>query len=86
MLEVAHRFLEEGGYQVISTSHIAEAPAMVEDRRRPIHLLATDVDMPGLSGRDLAERLRSVRPDLKALYISGYTDDAIAHHGVLDPG
>ena len=86
VLEVAHRFLEEGGYQVISTSQIAEALAIVEDRRRPIHLLATDVVMPGMSGRELAERLRSVRPGLKTLYISGYTDDAIDHHGVLGPG
>jgi DNA-binding NtrC family response regulator len=86
VLDVAHRFLEEGGYHVISTSDIAEALATVQDGRRPVHLLATDVVMPGMSGRDLAERLRSVLPDLKTLYISGYTDDAIAHHGVLGPG
>ena len=86
VLEVAHRFLEDGGYRVISTSNIAEALAMVQDGQRPIDLLATDVVMPGMSGRDLAERLRSVRPGLRTLYISGYTDDAIAHHGVLGPG
>jgi len=84
VLEVAHRFLEEGGYHVISTSDIAKALEIVRDREEPIHLLATDVVMPGMSGRELAERLRPSRPEMKTLYVSGYTDDAIAHHGVLE--
>jgi PAS domain S-box-containing protein len=84
VLEVAHRFLEEGGYHVISTSDIAKALEIVRDREDPIHLLATDVVMPGMSGPELAERLRSSRPEMKTLYVSGYTDDAIAHHGVLE--
>ena len=86
VLEVAHRFLEEGGYEVLSAHDFAEALALAQDPRRRIHLLATDVVMPGMSGRDLAERLRSMRPELKTLYISGYTDDAIARHGVLRSG
>jgi len=51
----------------------------------PIHLLLTDVVIPGMNGRELSERLRELRPDLKVLFISGYAADVIAHRGVLDP-
>ncbi len=52
----------------------------------PIHLLVADVVMPGANGRELACRLAESRPDTKVLYVSGYTDDAIVHHGVLERG
>ena len=57
-----------------------------ERRDGPIHLLIADVIMPQMSGRDLAERLTASRPETKVLFMSGYTDDIIAHHGVLEPG
>jgi YesN/AraC family two-component response regulator len=51
-----------------------------------IHLLLADIVMPQMGGKELADKLRILRPDVKVLYMSGYADDAIVHHGVLDPG
>ena len=51
-----------------------------------IHLVLTDVVMPGISGRELVSRLKAIRPGIKSLYVSGYTDDAIVHGGMLDSG
>jgi YesN/AraC family two-component response regulator len=64
----------------------AEALELARRHADPIHLLITDVVMPGMNGRALAESLIAVRSQTRVLYMSGYTDDVIAHHGVLEPG
>ena len=75
--------LEKNGYTVLESAHAADALRLCEQHPDPIQLLVTDVVMPGLSGRQLAERLLSQRPKLRVLYMSGYTDDEIVRHGVL---
>lgn len=73
------------GYTILEAGSGAEALRIFEQHHGVIDLLLTDVIMPQMSGRDLAQRLRSVQPSLKVLYMSGYTDDMLAHHGVLEP-
>jgi PAS domain S-box-containing protein len=82
----AVEILEARGYTVLSAGDAAEALAVAERHSGRIHLMITDVVMPGMSGSQLAERLVVLRPDLRIVYISGYPEDAIAHHGVLNPG
>jgi PAS domain S-box-containing protein len=75
--------LSRQGYTVIETRHGPEALAESERHSGPIPLLLTDVVLPQMSGRELAERLKVLRPDIRVLYMSGYTDDAILRHGVI---
>jgi len=74
------------GYDVTEAKDSDEAQRLCEDLSRPLQLLVTDVVMPGMGGRDLSRRIQQVRPGLKVLFVSGYTSDAIVHHGVLEPG
>jgi signal transduction histidine kinase len=80
--ELAHRILLDHGYQVLEARHGEEALVVAELHNGPLHLLLTDVVMPHLNGPELAERLRRDRPQLKVLYISGYTDDTVLRYGV----
>lgn len=85
--DLAHRFLTEHGYTILEAADGEEAlRAAQEHAGKRIHLLLTDVVMPQMGGKELADRLRRLRPSIKVLYTSGYTDEAIVHHGVLDPG
>jgi PAS domain S-box-containing protein len=83
---VVREILEDHGYRVVEAANSAEALALAERERDVIHLLVTDVVMPGMNGRALATALTAARPGLRVLYMSGYTDDVIAHRGVLAPG
>ena len=78
--------LERLGYRVLEAENAIRALALADAHAGPIHLLVADVVMPGGSGRELARRLANSRPDTRVLYVSGYTDDAIVHHGMLEPG
>lgn len=83
---VVVHMLQQLGYDVLTAASGAEAMQLYNDTERPIHLLLTDVVMPKMSGKELADRLTRNLPGLKVLFVSGYTGSVIIHHGVLDPG
>lgn len=84
--ELIVRVLKAHGYQILEAGDGSEALQISEQHDGPIDLLLTDVIMPRMNGGELHKRLRASRPEMQVLYISGYTDNAIAHHGVLEPG
>jgi two-component system cell cycle sensor histidine kinase/response regulator CckA len=86
ILEIVREMLEQVGYTVLSSRSPEEALRMNGEHAGPIHLLITDVVMPRMNGRQLAEQMGVARPGLKCLYMSGYTADVIAHRGVLEEG
>ena len=83
---VARLALERAGYTVMEASGGEEALAAVLAHKSSVALLVTDVVMRGMSGKELARRLREIHPGARVLYISGYTANVISHHGILDPG
>jgi signal transduction histidine kinase len=83
--EMVREMLQLAGYTVLAAANGSEALRLGGAQQGPIHLLLTDVVMPGMSGRELADRLVQVRPHIKVLFASGYTDEALGQHGVLDP-
>jgi two-component system, cell cycle sensor histidine kinase and response regulator CckA len=76
--------LRGAGYTVLEANHGGEAVRLAERYDGPVHLLVSDVVMPEMGGRVLAERLAAARPGMKVLFVSGYTDDAVVRHGVLE--
>lgn len=83
---LAAGILRRQGYTVLEARHGKDALTLAERRAEPLDLLLTDVVMPAMGGRVLAEQLARVHPEAKVLYMSGYTDDAIVRHGVLESG
>jgi len=84
--KLAVRVLQRQGYKTLEASAGGEALLICEEQKGTIHLMLTDVVMPKMSGRELADRLLTLHPEMKVLYMSGYTDNAIFHHGVLEKG
>jgi PAS domain S-box-containing protein len=83
---LARQYLEKQGYKVIEAADGAVAVQIAVAHDAIIHLLLTDVIMPGMNGRELAQRISEIRPNVKVLYMSGYTENVIGHNGMLDTG
>ncbi len=84
--ELICEILSHNGYRILEACDGEHALRASRQHDGTIHLMVTDVVMPGMSGPELADRMRSERSDMKVLFMSGYTDKAIVHHGILDPG
>jgi CheY-like chemotaxis protein len=84
--KLAGKILEKQGYSILETYNGDSALLVCEGRNGPIHLMLADVVMPGMNGSELAKLLKPLYPEMKILYMSGYTDNAIVRHGVLEKG
>jgi len=84
--QLGREILTEHGYDVVEARSGREATALLETHPGGFDLLLTDLVMPGMNGKELAAKAAAVRPGIKVLFMSGYTDDALGHHGALDPG
>ena len=84
--KLVREVLDNEGYRLLEAANGVAALSICAQYEEPIHLLLTDVIMPEMNGRALADRLVPQRPEMKVLFMSGYTDDVIADHGVLDTG
>jgi PAS domain S-box-containing protein len=84
--KLARELLAEGGYTVLEANGGEEAIHLGKEHTARIDLLITDVVMPKLSGKEVAEQLRAIHPETRVLFMSGYTDEAIVHHGIVDSG
>ena len=83
---LTRKVLEKGGFRVYSAQDGLDALEVARSIDGPIDLILTDVVMPGMNGRELVRQLAPLRPEMRILYMSGYSEDAIAQHGVLHPG
>ncbi len=86
VLDFVTSALEMLGYKVIAARSGKDALKSCQGHQGPIHLIITDVVMPGMNGKELVDRLKVLYPRLKSIFMSGYTENAIVHHGVLEPG
>jgi len=86
ILELGQRILAQLGYEVLAAATPEQAIGIAKEYSGRIDLMITDVVMPQMNGHDLVRRINPILPGLKCLYMSGYTANVIAHHGVLDPG
>ena len=84
--DLIHELLTELGYEVLAVAQGEEALALIQQGRHSVDLVLMDVVMPKLGGGELVKRLRAIRPRLRVVYMSGYTDGAISRQGVLDKG
>ena len=83
---LVNRALTRNGYTVLKAEDGMQAIQCMESCKDEVRLLITDVVLPKMSGREIADVMTAVRPNLKVLFMSGYTDNAIVHHGILDEG
>jgi two-component system cell cycle sensor histidine kinase/response regulator CckA len=84
--ELAGQVLRQGGYTLLEAETASEALGVASGHAGPIHLLLTDLVLPGTNGKALAGQLARSRPEMKTLFMSGYSSEVIAHHGLLEPG